>query len=76
MTSYRIYVLDSDDHVASVVEREMDSDAAAMNAAEALRGDSSAAEVWRGVDLITRTGASFTPFHTSSQLNRPREPQV
>ena len=76
MARYRIYVLDSDDRVANLVEREMEDDAAAMNAAELLRGDFSAAEVWREGDLVTRTGASFTPFHTSSRLARPRLRQV
>lgn len=72
MARYRIYVLDSDDRVASLVEREMDNDADAMSAAEAMRGESSAAEVWLGPDLITRTGASFAPFHTASGFRRPR----
>ena len=72
MTSYRIYVLDSDDQVSRVVERDMDNDAAATNAAEALRGDSPAAEVWRGGDLVTRTGALFAPFETPR--SRPRAP--
>ena len=71
MTNYRIYLLDSDDRVAALVEREMESDAAAMHAAEALRGDSSAAEVWRGTELVTRTGALFTPFNTSRSPGRP-----
>ena len=70
MTSYRIYLLDSDDRIAAVVEREMESDDAAMHAAEALRGDSSAAEVWRGAELVTRTGALFTPFDTSRSPSR------
>lgn len=71
MTSYRIYLLDSDDRIAAVVEREMESDDAAMHAAEALRGDSPAAEVWRGAELVTRTGALFTPFDTSRSVSRP-----
>ena len=76
MARYRIYVLDGDDQVANLVEREMVDDAAATNAAEVLRGDSPAAEVWRGVDLVTRTGASFAPFHTPPRPARPRLRQV
>jgi len=71
MVSYRIYLLDSDDRVAAVVEREMESDAAATRAAEALRGEASAVEVWRGAELVTRTGAVFAPFGASQDLSRP-----
>ena len=70
MARYRIYVLDSDDRIAVVVEREIESDAAATRAAEALRGDSSAAEVWRGADLVARTGAVFAPFNAPRSPNR------
>ncbi|HEY1926042.1 MAG TPA: hypothetical protein VGG92_01125 [Caulobacteraceae bacterium] len=70
MVSYRIYVLDSEDRVAAVVEREMESDAAATRAAEALRGDAPAAEVWRGAELVSRTGAVFAPFAASQDLSR------
>ena len=70
MASYRIYVLDSDDRIAAVVEREIENDVAATRAAEALRGDSSAAEVWRGAELVTRTGALFAPFDTPRSIPR------
>jgi hypothetical protein len=70
MASYRIYVLDSDDRVAAVVERDMESDAAATRAAETLRGDSFAAEVWRGAELVARTGAVFAPFGASQASSR------
>jgi hypothetical protein len=69
MASYRIYLLDSEDRIAAIVERDLESDAAATRAAEALRGNSSAAEVWRGADLVTRTGALFAPFDV------PRSPK-
>jgi hypothetical protein len=70
MASYRIYVLDAEDRIASVVERELQDDATATVAAEALRGDFSAAEVWRGADLVVRTGALFAPFNTSQGVSR------
>jgi hypothetical protein len=72
MASYRIYVLDSDDRIAATVEREIENDAAATRAAEALRGDCSAAEVWRGAELVTRTGAVFAPFNTPRSPRRPQ----
>ncbi|HEY2050954.1 MAG TPA: hypothetical protein VGH03_16570 [Caulobacteraceae bacterium] len=70
MPSYRIYVLDSDDRIASVVERDLEDDAAATLVAETLRGDFSAAEVWRGADLVVRTGALFAPFNTPQSATR------
>jgi hypothetical protein len=70
MANYRIYVLDSEDRIAAVIERDMENDAAATRAAEALRGNSSAAEVWRGADLVSRTGAVFAPFQTPRSPNR------
>lgn len=70
MASYRIYLLDSEDRIAAIVERDLESDAAATRAAEALRGNSSAAEVWRGADLVTRTGALFAPFDVPTSPKR------
>jgi hypothetical protein len=68
MANYRIYVLDGEERIAVMVERDIESDADAAQAAEILRGNRSAAEVWRGADLVSRTGAVFTPFNEPSSL--------
>jgi hypothetical protein len=75
MARYRIYVLDGEDRVAALFEQEIDDDVAAGLAAEALRGDHPAAEVWRGADLVTRTGSVFSPFDqpmSATARTRPR----
>jgi hypothetical protein len=62
MATYRIYLLDPEDRVTSVEERDFESERAAAQAAEARLPGGAAAEVWREADLIFRAGAVFSPF--------------
>ncbi|HWF01773.1 MAG TPA: hypothetical protein VG248_18385 [Caulobacteraceae bacterium] len=66
MATYRIYLLEAGDVVSDVIERTLEDDRTAAAVCERLREGRLAAEVWRGDTLVARTGATFSPFTSSS----------
>lgn len=61
MSSYRLYLLDPHERIASISEHEFASDDdARAAAAAALQEDHYAAEVWEGDRLVDRLGGEFS----------------
>ncbi len=57
MPDYRIYWLDHDNRISSADDLTIDTDEAALAAAEARLGTAPAMEVWRGTLRIGRVSA-------------------
>lgn len=59
MTSYRLYVLNPQERIASALEEQFVDDARALAQARAVRDDNYAVEVWSGERLVGRIGGEF-----------------
>lgn len=57
--TYRIYVLNSQDRTADLIEAAFESDQAALTRAEAAMDGRYAAEIWRGECLVARLGGQL-----------------
>lgn len=60
MTPYRIYVLTAQERISDAREADYADDQAALEAAQALKGDRFAVEVWTGERLVERIGGEFS----------------
>lgn len=60
LSRYRIYVLTPQERISDARECEYEDDQAALAAAQVLRGDRYAVEIWSGERLVDRIGAEFS----------------
>ncbi|WP_304217902.1 hypothetical protein [Phenylobacterium aquaticum] len=60
LSPYRIYVLTPQERISDAQEADYADDQAALDAAQALKGDRFAAEVWSGERLVRRIGGEFS----------------
>jgi len=60
MAAYRTYLLDGDEHVRQVIEKEIVNDRVALRGALKLAAKHAAVEVWQGSRLVIRVGAEFS----------------
>ncbi len=60
MPAYRTYLLDSDEHIDSMIELVAKDDALAVLFAQSVVAEHAAVEVWDRARLVARLGAEFT----------------